>query len=96
MWRETPHTINRNEWHASVRDVSNRLALQHGLPILDAYSVLHAADSQKIPRKAIWWDAGEGAKHPWQYVYENINDVLLNMLCDSNCGWRGVASADAH
>lgn len=82
------HSIKQTEWFAGVREVSNTLARKHGLPVLDAYSILLAADRQHMPRTAVWWDSDLGARHPWQYVYENINDALLNVLCDRDCEWQ--------
>lgn len=58
--------------------------------VLDMRSPSAAAKRQNFPDTALFWDAYDANSfgiHFWQYVYEAMNDLLLNVLCDEQCEW---------
>lgn len=31
----------------------------------------------------------DGITHPYAFMYQEMNDILLNVLCDDACAWTG-------
>lgn len=87
MWREVTDTMQDAEWYSSINAEATRLAEEHGIAVFDARSLGAAAVRQAFAAEHMWWDSAQGGRHPWQYMYESINDLLLNVLCDEQCKW---------
>ena len=78
----TPYYRRHNEPTESYHAKELSFAREADINITDAYAVLQALQTAGLAEKAYV----DGA-HFRPFVYEQLNDLLLNQLCPSGSGW---------
>lgn len=75
VWRT--HTATSTHGRMRQAEALTAMAKWHGWPVLDAFAPTQPALTQNLNI----WIGGNDFVHLLPFVYEQINDVLLNQLC---------------
>lgn len=67
-----------------LHEAALQAAAEFGVPVYDVHSFSSNAVRDGFARQMYM----DRSTHYWGFVYQELNDILLNMLCDEGCGWH--------
>lgn len=89
LWKTTTTYDSLATSSTVLHEAALQAAAEFGVPVYDVHSFGKNAIRDGFARKTYL----DYSTHYWAFVYQELNDVLLNMLCDEGCGWHGRGPA---